>query len=112
MLRVQITGPAMSDIEQAFDWWSTNRSAEEAVVWYEEITKAIATLERMPQRCPLVPETALSITGVRQLLFGVGPHPTHRIIFGIQQDLVSVLRVRHHAQDDLGPGELAPNQPE
>ena len=107
MFQIKITEPAEADIDQAFVWWSENRSAEQAVRWYQEIKLAIATLRRMPERCPVVPETKLSAVGVRQLLFGVGLHPTHRIIFVIESDKVVILRVRHHAQDTLGQGALA-----
>ena len=103
MTRVQITKPTQADIEEAFIWWSDNRSASQATQWYQQIIEAIATLQRMPDRCPLVPELALSMTGIRQLLFGVGRHPTHRIIFVIEDDLVTVLRVRHHRQGEIGP---------
>ena len=34
MQRVNITGPAQRDIDAAYDWWSKNRSAEQAVRWY------------------------------------------------------------------------------
>ncbi len=79
MPRIQITEPAKADIEQAFSWWSENHSRDQGVEWYERIFDAIATLARMPERCPLVPEQALSVAGIRQLLFGVGKHPTHRL---------------------------------
>ncbi len=107
MHRIQITEPARADIEDAFQWWSDKHSPDQAALWYERIFDGISTLNRMPERCPLVPESALSISGVRQLHFGVGNHPTHRIIFVIESDVVTILRVRHHAQDDLGPGDIA-----
>ncbi len=43
----------------------------------------------MPERCPLVPESTLSIGGVRQLHFDVGNRPTHRMIFVIESDVVT-----------------------
>ena len=52
-----------ADIERAFAWWEENRSPDQAALWYERIFQAISTLERMPERCPLVPEPALSIAG-------------------------------------------------
>jgi len=63
MPKIQITQPAKSDIQQSFDWWSENRSPAQATEWYERIHHAIATLERMPERCPLVPEEGLSQNG-------------------------------------------------
>ena len=103
MAQIKITKPAQRDIQEAYLWWAENRSAEQAAQWYERIYEAIVTLNSMPQRCPRVPETTLSRTGVRQLLFGIGARPTHRIIFHFDQkeDIVTILRVRHHAQDEL-----------
>ena len=75
MPRVQITDPAKVDIQEAFSWWSENRSVDQAALWYRQITEAIGTLQVLPDRCPLVPESTLSMSGVRQLLFGVGSHP-------------------------------------
>lgn len=36
---------------------------------------------------------------VRQLLFGIGDKPTHRIVFQIRDRSVVVLRVLHTSQD-------------
>ena len=95
MPRIQITEPAKADIQEAFAWWAENRSADQAAEWYERIFETIATLERMPERCPLVPEAGLSRSSVRQLLFGIGAHPTHRIVFqfDVDADIVTILRV-------------------
>ena len=106
MFTINITEPAKADIEQAYAWWAEHRSADQAKRWYKEIQLAIATLKRMPLRCPAVPETKLSVAGVKELLFGVGKHPTHRIIFTIDSDIVVILRVRHRGQDVLEPGDV------
>ncbi len=106
MHAVQITDPAAEDIQAIFTWWAENRSAEEAAVWYDKILQAMSTLSQMPERCPLVPETNLSLSGVRQLSFGVGRRPTHRIVFVSDEHAVSILRVRHHGQDVLQSEDL------
>lgn len=103
MAKIEITEPAKADIQEAYDWWSENRSAIQAAEWYERIFEAIATLQNMPERCPNVPEAGLSRVGVRQLLFGIGYRPTHRVVFhfDLDADTVTILRVRHHGQDEL-----------
>ena len=103
MTQIRITEPAKADIQQAYEWWAKNRSADQAAEWYERIFEAITTLHSMPERCPRVPETGLSCAGVRQLLFGIGSRPTHRIVFHFdtEADTVTILRVRHHGQDEL-----------
>lgn len=103
MFDIQITELAKEDIQQTFQWWSTHRSEKQAADWYEQILRAMATLRRMPERCPRIPETGLSRSDLRQLLFGIGNRPTHRIIFGLDAEsrVVTILRVRHHGQDAL-----------
>ena len=103
---LQITEPAERDIRSAYDWWSRNRSAEQAERWYNNIYQAIETLRSKPSRCPHAPESNLHPSGLRQLLFGIGKHPTHRIIFTIEEDTVTIIRVRHTSQQDLEVGDL------
>ncbi len=98
MAKVEISEPAKADIQEAFDWWSESRSSIQAAEWYERIFEAITTLESMPERCPRVSDFGLSRAGVRQLLFGIGSRPTHRVVFhfDIDADTVTILRVRYH----------------
>lgn len=106
MFKVVITGPAKLDIQSAYDWWAKNRSAADAIRWYTGIFESIKSLEDMPERCPLAPETALVKQGLRQLHYGIGASPTHRIVFTIDENEVVVLRIRHSAQDRLDVSEL------
>jgi plasmid stabilization system protein ParE len=106
MFRIFITGPAKQDIQFAHDWWAMHRSNEQAGRWYSRIHAAILSLEHMPERCGLATESTLSIAGVRQLLFGLGRRPTHRIVFGIEGDEVIIFRVRYTSQDILTPDDL------
>lgn len=103
MAKVEITEPAKADIQEAYDWWSENRSATQAAEWYERIYEAITTLQSMPERCPHVSDAGLSRSGIRQLLFGIGSRPTHRVVFYFdpEMDTVTILRVRHHGLDEL-----------
>lgn len=103
MFEVLITDLAESEIFEAYRWWSENRSEEEAERWYESIYPAIHSLQNMPRRCALAADSLTLPGEVRQLLFGIGRRPTHRILFEIEGDQVTILRVRHVAQDALGP---------
>ena len=53
----------------------------------------IGTLERFPERCPLVPENELLGTAYRHLLYG-----NYRTIFKIVGSRVIILRVLHGAR--------------
>jgi plasmid stabilization system protein ParE len=106
MYHVVITGSAKRDIQAAHDWWAENRSADQAVRWYVGIHKAIYSLKQMPIRCSLAPESDLLEQGIRQVLFGLGRQPTHRIVFVVDSEDVVVLRVRYCAQDALAFEDL------
>jgi hypothetical protein len=60
----------------------------------------------MPTRCPAAREHDEYAGDLRQLAFGLGRRPTHRIIFGIEDQTVTVLRVRHTSQRDLRAEDL------
>jgi len=104
--RVVVTRAAKRDLFQTVAWWSEHRSAEQAERWYMKIVPAIDTLAEQPDRCPVSPETDLLPTGLRQLHFGSGRRPTHRIVFTIIDKEVRVLRIRHAAQQSLTLDDL------
>ena len=101
MHKLNITSPAKQDIQGAFEWWRDNRSAEHAERWYRGVYDAIRSLRKHPERCPKAPEADLLPHGMQQLLFGIGRQCTHRIVFTLAKDVVTVLRVRHTSQDEL-----------
>ena len=43
---------------------------------------------------------------LRQITFGLGNKPTHRVVFEIRGDTVYVLAVRHLAQADITPNDV------
>jgi plasmid stabilization system protein ParE len=106
MAKVILTGPAKRDIRAAYEWWKQNRSAEQAERWYEGILDAARSLRNNPQRCASATESDLLAQGVRQLLYGLGRNPTHRLVFAIEDESVIILRVRHTSQDGLTPDDL------
>ena len=106
MAHVIIAGPAKRDILAAYEWRKENRSAEQADRWYKGILDASHSLGSDPQRCSLAVESDLLAQGIRQLLYGLGRKPTHRLVFAIDADTVIILRVRHTSQDALTVDEL------
>ena len=58
MSQIKITEPAKADIQQAYEWWAKNRSADQAAEWYERIFEAIATLYSMSERVRVFPKLA------------------------------------------------------
>jgi plasmid stabilization system protein ParE len=106
MAHVILTGPAKGDIRSAYQWWKENRSAEQADRWYRGIIDAARSLRRNPERCPPAAESDLLTQGIRQLLYGLGRKPTHRLVFAIDRETVIIFRIRHTSQDALSPDDL------
>lgn len=106
MHHVVISEPANDDIQEAYDWWGMHRSLVQAERWYREILRTMRGLAHNPESYPLADEKDLRPRGVRQLLFGIGRRPTHRILFEHDQQEVRILRVRHVARHTLTPDDL------
>ncbi len=102
--RVRITPRALAEIDSTLARL-TERAPITAQRWYERLRAAIASLADYPQRCSLAPEDEWFAGELRQLLHGKR-RGVYRILFEVRGDEVIVLRVRHGAQDLLGPGEL------
>lgn len=100
---VTIARKAAREIEDQYDWLAQH-SQTTANRWRDSLLEAIETLEQNPQRCPEAPE-AEWYEGLRQLLHGKRRR-VHRILFEIREQTVIVLRVRHGAQDFLGPEDF------
>lgn len=96
---VEISPSAEADIEEAYLWWAKNRSPEQAGRWYREILIAVGQLATMPERCAPCEEVDPGEIELRQLLFGLGGSTTHRIVFAVSGQTVSILRVRHIARE-------------
>jgi plasmid stabilization system protein ParE len=91
----------MPDAEQEMEdvyAWLLSQTKQHAPLWYNGLIDAILSLEDMPTRCPLAPESAsMDAQEIRQLLYGTPPH-LYRILFEIRAGTVLVLHVRHAAR--------------
>ncbi|TWT88547.1 Plasmid stabilization system protein [Pseudobythopirellula maris] len=104
--RVVVTGPAKHDIRSNLRWWAENRSAEEANRWFLGIEHEIASLQTMPLRHSLAEEAGLMVVEIRQMPFGLGRRPSHRVLYAVKDDEVIVYRVRAIRQSALSLEEL------
>ena len=105
--RVVITEQAEREIQSAFNWWAEHRSKSQADRWYAGLGKAIADLSENPERHGQSRERDRFAHEIRDLLFGLARRPTHRAVFAIRGAEVVVLTVRHVAQRDLAPDDIA-----
>lgn len=104
--RVRVTEDAEQDIEAAADWWAENRSVEQAIRWYAGVRRAIQALGTTAEQCAKASESWKLKCELRQMLFGLGARPSHRVVFVIDGEDVVVLRVRHVAQRSLTVDDL------
>jgi plasmid stabilization system protein ParE len=105
--RVVITEQAEREMQSVFGWWAAHRSKTQADRWYVGLAKAIADLSESPERHGQSRERDRFAYEIRDLLFGTGRRPTHRAVFAIRDEEVVVLTVRHVAQRDLSPDDIA-----
>jgi plasmid stabilization system protein ParE len=90
--RVRITRTAERDIEEAWVFIAQD-SPEEAEKFVSRLEEQIETLERFPERCPLIPENEIFGTRYRHLIYG-----NYRNVFRVEGKTVYVLRVIHSAR--------------
>ncbi|HXG64083.1 MAG TPA: type II toxin-antitoxin system RelE/ParE family toxin [Blastocatellia bacterium] len=101
--RVDISPSALQDAEDAY-LWIKRQSPSRAGAWYEGLLEAIFSLENMPARCPLAPESEDIGIAIRQLLYGK-KGSMYRILFTIGydeatgEDVVRIFRIRHSATE-------------
>lgn len=102
-----LTERAAREIGEAAAWWAREHSVGEAERWYQGIREAIERLAMLPRRCPRIDEQDASTYEIRELQYGHGSAPTHRVVFAIIGERVVVLTVRHLARRPLGPEDLS-----
>lgn len=104
--RVDITRTAENDVDEIWAHIAAD-SIENATRFVLELEEKTGTLERMPHRCPGIPENELLGTDYRHLILD-----DYRVIFRITASTVSVLRVVHGSRlldsSFFGEGETAP----
>lgn len=99
--RIVIQPRARIDTIEAFSWIA-DRSEDAAIRWYAGLQRAIAKLANNPESNPIAAEES-DRTGVviRQSLYG-RRRGVYRILYSVDQDVISVLGIRHSAR---GPVE-------
>jgi plasmid stabilization system protein ParE len=85
IFKVEITPTAERDIEEIWDYIAQD-SPENATAFILALENQADSLERLPQRCPLISENAILGTACRHLLYG-----NCRTIFRIADKRVMLL---------------------
>ena len=89
--RVDLSPVAEQDIEEAYTFL-VERAPEASERWINSLERAVVTLERMPVRCPRIPEMGGG-GPYRHLMLG-----QYRLIFRIRGRKVIVVRIIHRAR--------------
>jgi len=101
--RVEILPRAKLDIEAIYGYIA-QRAPQAAQRWVDGIFAGIHSLAVEPRRFSVATEADLFPYELRQMLYG--RKRSHRVIYSIRGDVVSVITVRHTAQDALVPDDL------
>jgi toxin ParE1/3/4 len=91
------------DLDYLFQRISADDSA--ATRLFNGVEKAIYTLEQLPRRCPVAPESKRAKRRLRQLLYGA-KRDVYRVIYEIDESskVVRVLTIRLEAMDKFISG--------
>jgi plasmid stabilization system protein ParE len=106
--RVSLSALAEADAYAAFER-IREAAPTRAEKWLQRLFATILSLNDMPVRCPLIPETAELGFFARQLLYGKG-RGVYRIIFHIQEEerQVRVLRIWHSSRHAITSDDVEP----
>ena len=94
---VKITKIAEDEIRSIFQYLIHDNPSASAK-WVEEIEHQIDSLERFPNRCPIIPESKQLGKEYRHIIYG-----NYRTIFRTHETKIIIMRVIHGARLlDLG----------
>lgn len=100
--RVVVTTRARADALEAFVWLA-ERSPDAAERWFLALREAIEGLSTMPERHPAAEEESEFLgVALRQMLYGKR-RSVYRLLFSIQDDVVTLHYVRHASRGPIEP---------
>jgi toxin ParE1/3/4 len=97
---VRITKRAFEQIDAAAEYIALN-SEEAARRWRDRLLRDIESLNHFPLRHGIAPEAEAVGAEVRQMMHGV-----YRILYTVDENVVTIHGVRHGARRPLRPDEL------
>lgn len=104
--RVELAKNAEAELEELY-LWVVERAPSQGAAWFNGLERAILSLEQLPKRFRIAPESFDSDQPVRALNYGRSPH-VYRVFFTIDESatLVRVLHIRRGGRQRPAPGEL------
>ncbi len=97
--RVELTQRAEREMQNLYERISAEDSAASAN-WFSGLEDAISSLERLPHRCPIAPESKIWGRLLRHLLYGATGN-IYPVIYEIDEahNLVRIRTIRHGAME-------------
>jgi plasmid stabilization system protein ParE len=94
--RVKLLPGVLQDAKSYYQYIAQD-SPENALLWFNGLFEVIDSLENLPMRCPVAPETGLIGKEVRCLLYA----QHYRILYGVEKNTVRIYHIRHTAQQTM-----------
>lgn len=104
--RVELARNAEVELEALY-LWVVARAPHQGAKWFNGLERAVLSLDQLPKRCPVAPESINPDRPVRVLSYGRKPH-VYRVFFTVDDaaEAVRVLHIRHRARTSPVPDEL------
>ena len=99
--QVVIQPPVEEEIDAIVEFHSKTSSGENARRFMIGMLDAIASLEEMPKRYPVIPETVMLDCELRHLRYA-----GYRVIYWIDGALVRIVHIRHGSRRALRRGDI------
>ncbi len=104
---LKVTDEAAEQLFSIAKWYAeTSQSLEIAAGWYDGFLDKLESLEQNPHQGLLARENDKFDFELRELNYGSGKKTTHRALYRIVGNAIEILSIRHHAQQDVGMGDL------
>ena len=105
-MTVERTAKFLDASDRQYLWLVMHRSGGEAWAWEAAVNAAVDRAAEDAERHPLCQDPAVQGRGLRQVAFGPGRRPTHRLVFTVDGDTLTLRTVRGLTRDDLTPRDL------
>lgn len=103
--QVEIGPSALRESEEAYLYIAQD-APDAAVEWFNGLVDAVYSLEDLPSRCSLAPESEEAGRQIRQLLYGKRGG-RYRILFVLAgDDVVRVPHIRHGGRENLAAEDI------
>ena len=92
--QIEILASALQDAKNCYEFLAAS-SPENAGKWIDSLMDAFTSLEVMPKRCPIAPESESIGFEIRCLVY----RKRYRILYSINDSIVLIYHIRHTSQE-------------